>query len=240
MTITPEEIAALADGELSGEQADRVAAAIRSDPLLQRQFDAHRLLKQSLAAHFAPMLEQPLPPRLTASLTASETGSGDPIGAVIDLAEVRTRRKHFQNPSTWRWGGGAIAASLVLGVGLLTFDNLSAPHQGYADTRLASLLDETLVASQSSAADRKILLSFSNGEGELCRAYLSPPQSGIACRDDTGWRIDETGSGKQDAAAEYRMASSAAVIIEAAQEMAVGNALTAEEEADARRRGWRN
>src|SRR3546814_6659225 len=57
MTITPEEIAAFADGQMEGDAKARVAAAVAADPQLARQVEAHRALAARLAGHFAPILE---------------------------------------------------------------------------------------------------------------------------------------------------------------------------------------
>ena len=49
MSIGPEELAAFADGELSGDQEKRVAAAVAADPQLEAKVEAHRQLQARLA-----------------------------------------------------------------------------------------------------------------------------------------------------------------------------------------------
>ena len=46
MTIAPELLAAYADGELDGQEASTVAAAIAANPELQAQLAAHRALRR--------------------------------------------------------------------------------------------------------------------------------------------------------------------------------------------------
>jgi anti-sigma factor RsiW len=70
MSVTDEQIAAYADGELQGADKARIAEAIAADPALAQKLDAHKALKAKLGAHFAPILDAPVPDRLTALLRA--------------------------------------------------------------------------------------------------------------------------------------------------------------------------
>ena len=80
MTITPEDIAAVADGELDPQRQAEVAAAVAADPALVDQVRMHRALRQRLAGHFAPILDAPLPERLTAPLrTSAEVANLAPL-----------------------------------------------------------------------------------------------------------------------------------------------------------------
>ena len=65
MTVTPEMMAAYADGELAGEERQHVEAAIAADAELARQVDRHRRLKAMLSARYAPIAAAPVPERLT-------------------------------------------------------------------------------------------------------------------------------------------------------------------------------
>jgi hypothetical protein len=138
----------------------------------------------------------------------------------------------------WGWiAGPALAASLALAVFLPRGGDVP---EGYAEAQLASALDQQLVATQSADADTRILLSFRNDEGRYCRAFAGEAQSGIACRDGEGWRLHASGAGPAAQQGDYRMAGGdAADVLAEAQEMAVGPALTAEQEAAAREQGWR-
>ena len=79
MSVTREELAAFADGELDPARADEVAAAVEADPALAEQVRAHRALKARLSAHFAPIMEAPLPESLAAPLQPK----------VVDFAAAR-------------------------------------------------------------------------------------------------------------------------------------------------------
>ena len=229
MSVTREELAAFADGELDAVRAAEIAAAIDADPALQAQLGAHRALQERLSTHFAPIIDAPLPGRLTAALR--------PEPRVIDFAAAREKRERARTLPRWTWfAGPALAASLALAVLLPR-----GPGEGYADGALAETLDGQLVAAQSADASTRILLSFRDGEGAFCRAFAGEAQSGIACRDAEGWKLRFEGEGVAVQGSDYRMAGTpAAVVFERAQAMAAGPALDADAEKRAQARGWRN
>src|SRR3546814_20710534 len=85
----------------------------------------------------------------------------------------------------------------------------------------------------------RILLSFRNEAGEFCRAYSQEGSGGIACRDSEGWRQHSLGAGGQPGQAAFRLPGSQGEILQAAQDMAAGPALSATQEEPARSPGWR-
>ncbi|MEX0343014.1 MAG: anti-sigma factor [Erythrobacter sp.] len=230
MSISQEDIAAFADGELTGARVAEVAAAIAADPRLQRQVEEHRALKARLSGHFAPIAEEPVPEALAAMLAPKPA-------EIVDFAAAREKREARRTLPRWSWiAGPAIAASLALAV-FLPGDG--APD-GYADLRLAGVLDSQLVAEQQPGADTRILLSFRDGDGDFCRAFTGSEGSGIACRDGDGWKLEALGEGSDGAATDYRMAGiSEGDILARAQQMAEGPALDAMAEQEARASGWR-
>ena len=232
MTITREELAAYADGELDAARPAEVEAAVEADPALAAEVERHRGLKAALAGRFAPILEQPVPERLTALLSAPRPAE------VIDLVAARERRE--LRPTLRRWApwlaGPALAASLALA---LLWQPSGAPADR-ATGALAAALDSQLAGEQPSAARPRILLSFRDQAGAYCRAYRAPEEAGLACRDGQGWQVRRRISDEAVAATEYRQASSAdASVFAAAQDMASGPALSPAEERAARARGWR-
>lgn len=228
MNVTREELAAYADGELDAARAAKLEAALAAEPELAAQVEAHRALKAGLAAHFASVLDEPLPDRLTARLA--------PKGDIVDLSAARARREERRMLPRWTWiAGPALAASLMLAL----FSPRGGVPAGYASNELAIALDSQLVASQPADAPTRILLTFRDEAGEFCRAFAGSDRSGIACRDSTGWRLLELGAGRPTGASEFRQAGSDAAVLSSAQDMAAGSALDAQEEAAARERGWR-
>lgn len=236
MSVSEEMLAAFADGELDAAGALRVEAAMAADPALAQRVEAHRALKARLAAHYAPLAEQPVPAHLAALLT----GAGDtaPAGEPQVVSLAAERRKRGLPPAVRRWApfaGPALAASLVLA---LWQPWQSPAPDGYAGGELAAVLDTQLAATQASDAPTRILLSFERESGDLCRAYRSGQTGGIACRDAGGWKIERQFALGDAPATEFRQAGSEADLLAAAQDMAAGGALDAEGEEAARRRGW--
>ena len=94
---------ALVDGELDDVTRRRVERAMAEDPALAERVAMHRRLRERLAGHYAPIAQEPLPEAMRALVEDS--------ARVVPLARPAPR---------WRgWvTGGAIAASLVLGLGL--------------------------------------------------------------------------------------------------------------------------
>lgn len=237
MNITDDILAAYADGELDGAEAARVAAAVAADPALAEKVAAHRALKERLAAHYAPIAEQAVPPHLAALLSGGQNKDKAGGGDVISFAAARQKRGLV--PVLRRWGpiaGPALAASLVLAV--LQPWNGASP-EGYAEPALAAALDSQLVATQPTDAETRILLSFERDGGGLCRAWRGGSEGGIACRDDTGWKIEQQFALGESAGGQFRQAGSEADLLAAAQDMAAGGALDAEAEKAASERGWK-
>lgn len=245
MSIDPETIAAYADGELGPEDAAKVEAAMAADPDLARQVEAHRRLRQTLTDHFASIADMPVPERLTAMLAAKGNSSGN----VVSLAAVREARAEAMPrarsaPSRWAMGG-ALAASLALGVligGQLMPGGgpiVSRDGQLVAGGHLDKALTTQLASAQDGAATR-ILISFRGRDGRYCRGFESGATAGIACRDDGRWLIERSQSaGPETPSGGYRQASSAAAgIMAAAQDMAAGPALDAAAEKAARDAEW--
>lgn len=233
MKISDEELAAFVDGELDGDSKARVARAVAADPALAAKVEAHRALRDRLGAHFAPVLEQPVPDRLAHLLKAKDDNVVDFSAARKDL-EARARPRTIPR---WGWvAGPALAASLAIAILIPKGSDLP---DGYAGSELASVLDNRLVAEQDSGADTRILLSFRREGGDYCRAFASTGQSGIACRDDMGWKLVEQMDGVAPAQSEFRQAGNAqAELLAAAQDMATGGALDSADEHAARDKGW--
>jgi hypothetical protein len=225
MTVTREELAAFADGQLEPERQQEIAKAVAADPSLAAEVEAHRALKAKLGTHFAPILADPIPEKLTAMLTADRSN-------VIDFSERREGRS--RRWVRWSWvAGPALAASLALAIFLPRDDS-------YAKGPLATALETQLVAEQSGKEPTRILLTFRDGEGSYCRAFAGSEESGIACRDAKGWRLRTQGEPASAQQGDYRMAAApASSVLEAAQSLAVGAGLTAVEEKAVRQRHWR-
>lgn len=233
MMFDADTVRAYVDRELDDLTAARVAREAEKDSELSRAIEAERRLRRALAAHFDPVLGEPLPERLTAPLEASRK--------VVSLDEVRRRRFGF-NARTLRWAGPAIAAALVLAVLIPGFGGGQVETRDgltFAANDLAQALDDQLVAEQRQGSETRVLLSFADQDGTLCRGFARADLSGIACRRNGGWHLRVQRDGVDVSANDYRQASSVDnAIMTAAQDMAAGPALTAEQERAAKARGW--
>ena len=167
------------------------------DPALGRRVEAHRALRAKLAGHYAPVAQEPVPDRLRALLEESER--------VVPMARPERRR------GGWAMGG-AIAASLVLG---LAIGHMSGGQAGPVGLRggvmvaqgdLARALD-TQFASAQEGAPIRIGLSFRRKGGGWCRSF-DGQIAGVACREGQGWQVQQALPGA-GAGTDYRQASSA-------------------------------
>lgn len=227
MRITDEMLAAYADDELDQVSAARIERALESDPALAKQLEALRSLKATLAAHYDPILTQPLPGRLTAPI--------DEAAKVVDLASVRAERARWFERPVLRYGAVAAALALVL---LVSLDRTGDRASGFAGPQLARALDSQ-ASGVPGAPGTRILLSFRDRTGAFCRGYADSAGSGIACHEDGGWKVRMKGGKVADGPGDYRQAGSAdAEVMAAAQDMAAGHALDAEQERQAMQAGW--
>ncbi|PCD03961.1 anti-sigma factor [Sphingomonas spermidinifaciens] len=226
MTIDRETLMAYADGECDPLTARRVEKAIAADPALAAEVEAQRALRARIAAAFAPIEAEPVPPRIAAPLASN----------VVALPRPAKRRL----PAGWI---GAVAASLVLGLavgqGLSPGGPVAAGPSGLvARGELARALD-TQPGSEGAAGGIRMLASFRAQDNRYCRVFAGSATSGIACREGDGWTLPRTASGHAEAGA-YRQAGSAdAALLAEAQEMMAGEPLDRAGEAAAIERGWK-
>lgn len=234
MTVTREQISAWVDGELGGAEAKAAAATVAADPALAEEAAKLRALRDRLTMHFAPILDAPVPDRLTALLT-----TGSDSAEVVDFTAARQRAVAQAARPVWasnwlRYGGPAIAAALVLAV------VLRVPDAGtYAQGPLVAALDNQFGATQPADAPMRMLLSFANAKGELCRGYSGGSESGVACRDNTGWRLEHKFAGSAGTGTDYRQAGGETELMAAIQTMAIGEPLDSAGEVVAQANGWR-
>lgn len=218
------------DGELDEVNRRRVERALAEDPALAVRAAVHRDLRARLTGHFAPIGEEPVPERFRALLVESKT--------VVPL------KRPARSP--WRgWAtGGAIAASLLLGLGLGRVSGGDGEPVGVRDGvmvakgQLASVLDDQLAAAQDGAAVR-IGLSFRRKGGGWCRSFEGEALAGVACREEQGWQLQQLvpGTGPETA---YRQASSGdARVMATVDALREGPPADAAQEAAAREAGWR-
>ena len=240
MTMTDDpDFYAWLDGELDAAAAEAMAARVAADPALASLAEQHRALGATLRGAFDPIAREPVPARLAAAAV--------PTAEVIDLAAVRdTRRARFTGGG-WGRQAAAMAASLALGLlaGRTLLEAPSAAPVGLAGGELvaAAALDRSLsqgLASAPAASGPRVVLTFRDHGGAMCRSFVDGATSGLACRDGERWRLRGLFQGAEGQGGAYRMAAgpdpALAALID--RDMA-GDPLDAAGEAAARARGWR-
>ncbi|OHC93095.1 MAG: hypothetical protein A3H25_13930 [Sphingomonadales bacterium RIFCSPLOWO2_12_FULL_63_15] len=229
MTIDREMLMAYADGELDAMSAKRMEKAMVAQPELAEQVAAHRALRATLANHFAPVIDAPLPERLMTLLDDT----------VVPFRVAPQRLFSFQVKSL-----AAIAAALVIGLMLgqtIPF-GVSAPvgsQEGrlVAQGDLVRALDTQLASTQSGDAPTRVGLTFRDREGQVCRTFDGAALSGIACHVAGTWNLKRTVAREEQETPAYRQAGSADMM-EAAQRMMAGDPMDADAERKAMDSDW--
>jgi hypothetical protein len=234
MKFSQETLMAYADGELDPETRRAIEAEMAVDPQVAQEIERHRALRCDVGQAFAGILDERVPDRL---LRAAKKSSAP-------------QRRQWSWPE-WT----SIAASLLIGI--LAGRALLPQSGGVADGLIASGSDGRIVASgalaqalsqQLSSQDGggvDIGLTFRARSGEYCRTFgarSATPVVGFACHEAAGWRIDMLSTGpRREPGGDYRMASTQlpAPVVQAIAERMQGEALDADEEVIARRRGWK-
>jgi hypothetical protein len=256
MTISDETLMAYVDGELDDTSRASVEAAMQQDPDIGKRIARQRALRDKLQGAFAAVLEEPVPNRLIQAArgqTAKGPAETAARGPVVDLSLAReaAQRKNYAGPL--RWQPAAIAASLLLGLGLgfLAWhgpDSLIRPGAGgglVASAGLVDALSTQLSDDRSANHIANAGLSFRDKSGDYCRTFsLTGPaaSSGLACREGTHWQIKALAQATRAApnASHYRTAGSEdSPVIRAAVEGSIeGEPLDRAGEIAARQAGW--
>ncbi|MET0292595.1 MAG: hypothetical protein ABW136_09560 [Steroidobacteraceae bacterium] len=225
--IADEELMAYVDGELDADARARVEREMADDPVLRARIESQLDLKRRLAAHFDPVLNEPVP----AALSASRSG----------------RRG-------WQWQEWmAIAATLVIGVMLGPFVLRSSqplPLMSAAGRVVAIGALETALMQKASGTGTDdgmtIGMSFRDDDGSYCRTFaMNPGPAGLACREWGEWVVEvlaRNPKARQGTGGEtYRQAGTAfpAAVRNAVEARIKGEPMTAEQEAEANARNWR-
>jgi hypothetical protein len=242
MKFSDETLMAYADGELDDAERAEIERAVDADPALAERVAAHQALRSDVFAAFAPILDEPVPPALTAAALP---------GKVADLNAARAARveRVAAPPRRWSWPEwGAIAATLAVGVlvGSVTGgaggDAALAVAQGAHGKLVAQGALATALSQQpaASAGAVRIGVSFAAKDGSLCRSFIMNDTAGLACRNGNAWQVPVIAEAAGATAGEYRQAGNAMppAVLDAIDARIAGQALDAQGEQDAVRRGW--
>lgn len=244
MTFSDQTLSAYVDGELDAATRVVLEAAMATDPQLAGRVARQRALRERVRDAFAPVLTEPLPERLLASVRG--TPAGTRAGNVVALA-ARPRPR-------WSWPQwGAMAASLIVGVLLgpllLRPSAPSAPLETSGGRVLASgvlarALSQQLSSAEPRSAAVTIGVSFRARSGGYCRTFVlheTQALAGLACREGSAWAVMALAQSEvRSSGGGYTQAGSALppAVSRTLDELIVGEPLDAAGEAAARAHDW--
>ena len=255
--ISQESLFAYVDNELDSATAAQIEAAMAADPELASLIEEQRALRALLGSAYSPILQEPIPSRLTAAVGVMAPAR-TVKAKVVRLAAARAKRgasaaeKPVDSGWTWKhWGG--MAACLVVGVfagksawlAQATDDIADQGGQLVARGQLAQALSTQLASAQTTDSPVKIGLSYRSKAGEYCRSFTvkAAGTDGLACRRGSEWalRVVEQDKPGASASADLSMAASPVpvAVLKVVDAQIQGAALDAQAEQAAMSRGWR-
>ena len=248
-TIDEERLMAWLDGELDEAAAAEVERAVAADPVLCERVRHERLFREQLGAAFAPVLDEPVPERLLATLgMAEDVTTARPTTDTVVPLRPRNAARHGRG---WRWPEWtALAASVLLGV-LFGSQFMRPAGQGpvgmqdgalIADAHLESLLNTGLAADAKAGDTLAVGLSFRDTEGDYCRTFTvqqGHALGGLACRNGDKWRVVALGETRRQDGELRQAASDLPASVLAEVDARQREMLDAAAERAARDAGWR-
>ncbi len=237
MAIDDETFFAWLDGELDGEQAGRVAAEVAANPQLARRAEQHRAFETRVRGAFDTVAAAPVPERLAQSIKPSSA----------QVVPFTSPRRASNDDDRWAWPlAAAIAATLVLGIGLGTTLNSGAASvpvevrggKMFAAAQLAEALDQQLASAE--AGNVRLGITFRDRRGAICRTFTDQRSSGLACRDGKDWQLRGLFAAPEGQSGDYRMAAGTDPNLAALVDSTIeGEPFDAGQERAAKARVWR-
>lgn len=249
--IDDDTLQAYVDGELDAASAARIEAALAHDDVLARRVERARAVRAQLRAAFDPVLDEPVPARLSALLQPPSAQAATPSTSPVMPAGGHGATRRRTNHRRWFVPSAALAASVALLAVALWWWQPSGDlvrmqgGQSFAAGALTHALDETLASEPKAHAPVAIGLSFRSSDGHVCRTFVlhtPPARAGLACHESAGWALPVlTAATPPEGGGELRQAASALPPeVQAAVDARLrGNVFDARQERAARDAGWR-
>jgi hypothetical protein len=249
--IDNDTLQAFVDGELDAATAARIDAALANDEVLARRVRQARDVRTQLRGLFDPVLDEPVPERLSALLqppTAATRVAASPLTTPA-ASRHETGARGRRASRRWLLPGAALAASIAaLTIGLwwhagTDLVRMRDGHQ-FAAGALSHALDRTLASAPNPAAPITIGLTFRSVDGHICRTFVersAQALAGLACHEASGWSLPVLAKATGPGAGELRQAGSELPpeVQVAVDARIYGDAFDAQQERAARDRGWR-
>lgn len=238
---------AYADGELDEPARTALEAAAGRDAELAARLAGHRELREKLQRAYDPVLAEAVPERLLAVLGATAERPAEVISLTKRRAAAAPVVPAAPAPRRWSWPEWtAMAASLAIGVFATLFLAQPGPmgvRNGalVAQGELAAALSAQLASTQTGTEPTQIGLSFRNRSGQYCRTFQLQTTAGLACREQSEWRLEAVSAAAALPSGETFRTAAAMLppaLLAVVEETIDGDALDADDERVARDEGW--
>lgn len=214
------------DGELSQDEAARVAQEVARNAELSAKAERHRAMVQWLRGAFDNVLTEPVP---------------------LPSAEIVRLRPRQSRPIAMSWWQQAAAVAALLVLGVVIGREVARPSAPFAEKEgklvAAASLDEALtkrLASAPAESGVRIAMTFRDRYGRICRTFTDPLSNGLACNEEGRWVVEALTGGVEGQSSTYRMAASPSPeVARMAERLIDGDPFDARQERDALQRGWR-
>lgn len=191
-----------ADGELDAETSAAIERAMPEDEALVARIAAFDESRRQAKAAFAPLLDEPVPEALTASVRALIDKQNVNAAPVAD-AKIIDFPNRAQQPPARRWVlplAASLAAALLGSFAGYRLAGSPAEDSLSLAGVLGPQLDATLLSIASGeqvALDNgalRAIATFRDAGGSLCREFELDRAGGgtivsVACRQDGAWRL---------------------------------------------------
>ncbi|ARE84619.1 conserved hypothetical protein [Roseovarius sp. EC-HK134] len=196
MQMDDDRLMALADGEITGSEAEALHDRIAADPDL-----AERYALFVETAELARQAMQDLPEAQVSDALVARIRAMGAASAPPEASNVVPLRTAPAPAAPTRWQPMALAASLALavglGAGLMLSNGAETPVGAPFSTALTEHLDSLPSGNAAQLPDGTaltVVASFTDAAGQFCREYeaATPGRGGfvaVACREDAGWQL---------------------------------------------------
>jgi hypothetical protein len=205
--ISDEMLMAFADGELAPAEQEEIETALAEDEALAERLAVFMDTRHELSATIKPLIDEPVPAALQASLAAAIATARQTQGAQPQTTEtVVPLRPRASSTSAARSTGSAISSpwgmalaasfvGIVVGLGGFLLGQSTGVAPDAANLALNEAL-ETLPSggdrALSEAESLHMIASFRDAEGHLCREYerkaADAVTTAVACHGPAGWQ----------------------------------------------------
>ena len=179
MDYSDDKLSAFLDGELPDAELEKISAAVRRDPDLQKRLFSLQAVDTILSETFSDIVNEPVPERILKTITATEA---------VQHGHTLALRGGSSEPSRWL-PFLLILSALLLG---LLFGRLSAGDSaprtltvltaGPVDVGSPVYVALETTPSGDATAGFTPQLSFDAVDGGVCRELTADRQRALACR----------------------------------------------------------